>query len=129
MVTPLPESISNPDQKVRRKLVSLQTLVTFQSSSEVSKIRFEDYEILDVLGEREEAIAVQLKELLSSVTEAVREAIESEGELSVEINGALELKASAGIQYLFFNVGAGASKTNTMKVTLKTKVTPKDANS
>jgi len=109
--------------------VSLQTLVTFQSSSEVSKIRFEDYEILDVLGEREEAIAVQLKELLSSVTEAVREAIESEGELSVEINGALELKASAGIQYLFFNVGAGASKTNTMKVTLKTKVTPKDANS
>jgi hypothetical protein len=109
--------------------MSLQTLVTFQSSSEVSKIRFEDYEILDVLGEREEAIAVQLKELLSSVTEAVREAIESEGELSVEINGALELKASAGIQYLFFNVGGGASKTNTMKVTLKTKVTPKDADS
>jgi hypothetical protein len=129
MVTPLPESISNPDQEVRRKLLSLQTLVTFQASSEVSKIRFEDYEILDVLGEREEAIAVQLKELLSSVTEAVREAIESEGELSVEINGALELKASAGIQYLFFNVGAGASKTNTMKVTLKTKVTPKDATS
>ena len=109
--------------------MSLQTLVTFQASSEVSKIRFEDYEILDVLGEREEAIAVQLKELLNSVTEAVREAIESEGELSVEINGALELKASAGIQYLFFNVGAGASSTNTMKVTLKTKVTPKDANS
>ena len=109
--------------------MSLQTLVTFQSSSEVSKIRFEDYEILDLLGEREEAVAVQLKELLSSVTEAVREAIESEGELSVEINGSLELKASAGIQYLFFNVGAGASKTNTMKVTLKTKVTPKDATS
>jgi len=107
----------------------LQTLVTFQSSSEVSKVRFEDHEILDVLGKREEAIAVQLKELLSSVTEAVQEAIESEGELSFEINGALEMKASAGIQYLFFNVGAGASNTSTMKVTLKTKVAPKDANS
>ena len=109
--------------------MSLQTLVTFQASSEVSRIRFEDYEILDVLGEREEAIAVQLKELLNSVTEAVREAIESEGELSVEINGSLELKASAGIQYLFFNIGAGASNTSTMKVILKTKVTPKDINS
>lgn len=107
--------------------MALQTLVTFQSSSEVSKVRFGDLEILDVLGKREEAVAVQIKELLSSVTEAVREAIESEGELSVEINGALEMKASAGIQYLLFNVGASASKINTMKVTLKTKVAPKDS--
>lgn len=107
--------------------MTLQTLVTFQPSSEVSKVHFGDHEILDVLGTREEAIAIQLQELLSSVTQAVREAIESEGELSVEINGSLELKASAGIQYLFFNIGAGTSKTNTMKVTLKTKVTPKDA--
>ena len=76
--------------------MALQTLVTFQPSSEVSKIHFEDREILDVLGKREEAIAVQFKELLGSVTEAVQEAIESEGELSVEINGALELKAAAG---------------------------------
>ena len=109
--------------------MALQTLVTFQSSSEVSKIRFENHEILDVLGAREEAIAVQLKELLSSVTDEVREAIGSEGELSIEINGSVEMKASAGIQYLFFNVGAGASNTSTMKVTLKTKVAPKDANS
>lgn len=107
--------------------MALQTLVTFQPSSEVSKVRFEDHEILDVLGDREEAIAVQLKELLNSVTEAVREAIESEGELLVEINGSLEMKASAGIQYLFFNIGAGASQASTMKVTLKTKVVPKNA--
>jgi len=109
--------------------MALQTLVTFQSSSEVSKIRLGDREILDILGKREEAIAVQLKELLNSVTETIREAIESEGELSIELEGALELKAAAGVQYLFFNIGPSVGKTNTMKVAYKTKVAPKDAKS
>jgi hypothetical protein len=111
--------------------MALQTLVTFQSSDEVSKIHFEDYEILDTLGKREEAIAVRLKELLSSIMEAVQEGIESEGELSIEISGAIELKASAGvgIQYLLFNIGADASKTSTMKVAFKTRVIPKSISS
>ena len=108
--------------------MTLQTFVTFQSTSEVSTIRVENHEILDTLGKREEAMAVKLKELLSSVTEAVQGAIENEGELSVEISGALEMKASAGVQYLLFNIGPSVGKTNTMTVTLKTKVTPKDTN-
>jgi hypothetical protein len=109
--------------------MGLQTLVTFQSSDETTKIHFEDYEILDVLGSREGAIAIQLKQLINSVTESIREAIESEGELSVEISGSLELKASATLQYLLFNVGADASKNSTMKVTLTTKISPKEVKS
>jgi hypothetical protein len=108
--------------------MSLQLRITFQSLSEGSAIQVGEHEMLPVLGEREEAISVQLQELLNSVTEAVHEAIQSEGELTLEINGALQVTARAGIQYLFFNVGADASKTNTMKVTLKTKVIPKVVN-
>lgn len=102
----------------------IQTLVTFDPSTIVSKVRFENHEILDVLGKREEAIAVQFKELLASVTEAVQEAIEQEEELSIEISGSLDLKVAGGVQYLFFNVGSEAGKTNTMKVNFTTKITP-----
>ena len=58
----------------------------------------------------------------------VQDSIEVQGELTVEISGALELKASGGIQYLFFNVGGSASRTNAMKVTLKTRITPRGKN-
>lgn len=104
----------------------VETIVTFQSSSE-APVRMGDHEVLEVLGRREEAIAIKLKEMLTSVKEAVRDSIDGEGELSIEISGALEMKASAGIQYLVFNVGPSIGKTNAMKVTLKTKITSQDA--
>jgi len=106
--------------------MALQTVVTSQSDVEVSRAFLEDSELLDVLGSREEAIAVQLQELIRSVKESVQEALDSEGELSIEISGSLELKAAAGVGYLFFNVGADTSKNNTMKVTFKTKISPKE---
>lgn len=104
--------------------MTVKTVVTFQDLTETSKIKLEDRELLDVLGDREEAVAVQLGELLESVTESLRGALEHEGELTLEINGALDVKTAAGVKYLFFNAGADVTKHNTMKVTLKTKVMP-----
>jgi hypothetical protein len=111
--------------------MTLKTFVTFQSSSEVTEFHSENYEVLDTLGRREDALGVQLKDLLSSVTEEIQESIENEGELSIEVSGTIDLKASggAGVPSLFFNVGAEAGKVNTMKITLKTKVTPKNLSS
>lgn len=105
--------------------MALQTVVTFEQNADLSQIHLEDHKRLDVLGKREAAAAIQIKELLSSVSESVREAIEDEGELTVEIEGSLKMSAGAGIKYLLFNVGTDSSKVNTMKVTLKTKVSPK----
>lgn len=104
--------------------MAIETFITFQSSPQTIKIGSEDYERLETLGKPEEAVAVKLKELLSSVTEAVREVVEHESELAIEISGTMELKGRAGIQYLLFNVGTEASKANTMTVTLTTKVGP-----
>lgn len=104
--------------------MSIKTFVTFQESSEITKIRIDDREILDTLGSREEAIAVQLKELLTSVIGAVEQSISNEGELSVEINGSLGMKASGGVKYVLFNLGAEASSNSTMKVTFKTTIKP-----
>lgn len=103
----------------------LEMFVVSETSADISKIIYEDYEELDVLSSRTDAIGIQLRELIESVRKSVEGSIESEGELSLEISGAVELKASAGGQYLFFNIGGSASKNNTMKVSFKTKVSPK----
>jgi hypothetical protein len=104
-------------------------LVVFQSSSEVTETHSEHYEELDTLGKREKDLSIQLKDLLGDVIEAIQEEIKSESELSIEISGTIDLKATggAGVPSLLFNVGADAGKVNTMKVTLKTKVTPKNS--
>lgn len=109
--------------------MSIQTFVTFQEPSDTTKIHINDREILDTLGSREETIAVKLKELLTSVIGAVEESISSEGEISLEINGSLDMKASAGVKFVLFNIGAEASSNSTMKVAFKTTIKPNNANS
>lgn len=80
--------------------------------------------LLEVLGGREEALALQLADLFGSVMWSLSKSIDSSAELAIEVTGSLDLKASAGIKYLVFNVDGDVSKANTMKLVLKTKLEP-----
>jgi len=88
------------------------------------KIQFEDVTVVETLGETEESLAVKIDDVLEAVCRQVRSSITTESELIVEMTGSVALKANAGAKWLFFNVGGGAEKSDSLKVTLKTKISP-----
>jgi hypothetical protein len=104
--------------------MSLKAVVVAADPLISRKVRLEDYDLVDVLGEAEEAIAVQINEVIKAISEAIRESITDESELTVEITGSISLKAEGGVKWLFFNVGGGTTKSDTLKVVLKTKIKP-----
>ena len=53
----------------------IETLVTFESTDESTDMYIDGTKLLDVLGEREEAVALQLKELITSGIDAAIETI------------------------------------------------------
>jgi len=89
------------------------------------KLQIDGVELRDILGDREEAVAVQINELFNAITESVASDLTSEGELEIEITGSIALKAEGGVKWLFINAGGSATSTDTMKVKLKTKIGPK----
>jgi len=103
----------------------IKTYVTAVDPTSVGSLQVEDKEILEVLGTQETAVAVQLQELLGSVTEAITASLEVESQLTLEVTGSISLKAEGGVKYLFFNLGAEAGATGTMKVVLSTTLRPK----
>jgi hypothetical protein len=105
--------------------MTIKVYATAVDPASVSSLQTEDEEILTTLGPDEETVAIQLQELFESVTEALSTKIDVESQLTVEINGSVSLKAQGGLKYLFFNIGAEASNTNTMKVTVSTTLHPK----
>jgi hypothetical protein len=102
----------------------LNVYVISSNDPQAQKLRVEDYELVDVLGKTEDAFAVKIEELFSSVLEPVSKIVSQDSELTVEISGDVTLKAEGGAKWLFFNAGGSTSKTNSMKVTLKTKISP-----
>ena len=104
--------------------MSLQALVVAAGSSESAKVHLDDRTLVPVLGDSEDTIAVKLEELVGAISESVRQTITSESELTLEIAGSISLSGQAGGKWLFFNVGASASKSDTVKVVLKTTITP-----
>ncbi len=107
------------------KTVTIKVYATAVDPTSVSSLQTEDEEILTTLGSQEETVAIQLQELFESVTESISAKLEVESQLTIEINGSVSLKAQGGFKYLFFNVGAETGSTNSMKVTLSTKLHPK----
>lgn len=107
----------------------VKTYVTTVDPSEISSLDTEDgtIEILSTLGTEEDAVAVQLQELFSSVTEAIANSLEAESKLTIEITGSVSLKAQGGVKYFLVNAGAEAGKTMGMKVVLSTTLQPKKA--
>ena len=67
---------------------------------------------------------MQIDEVVKTISESIRGSITDESELTVEITGSISLKAEGGVKWLFFNVGGGTTKSDTLKVTLKTKISP-----
>lgn len=102
----------------------LNVYVISSKDSQSQKLRVEDYELVDVLGKTEEAVAVKIEELFTSVIESLSKVVPQESELTLEISGDVTLKAEGEAKWLFFNAGGSASKTDSMKVTLKTKINP-----
>ncbi|MEM8718810.1 MAG: hypothetical protein AAGE84_05815 [Cyanobacteria bacterium P01_G01_bin.39] len=102
----------------------IKTYITTVDSEEVSDLKIDNEETLDILGTREENIAVQLEELFSSVTEAISSSIDVESKLTIEITGSISMKAKGDIKYLFFNAGAETGTTGGMKVVLSTTLKP-----
>lgn len=105
--------------------MSIKMYATTVDPSAVSSLNIEGKEILPTLGPGEDAIAVQLEELFTAVTEDISGSLQVESQLTLEITGSLSLKAQGGIKYLFFNVGAEVGTTGTMKVSLSTTLKPK----
>jgi hypothetical protein len=104
----------------------IQAYVTTIDPAEATSLKIEDQEILPTLGPDEEAVAVQLQELFTAVTQSITASLEVESKLTLEITGSISLKIQGGVKYLFFNVGGEAGTTGTMKVTLSTTLNPKN---
>ena len=104
--------------------MAIQAYVTTSDPDKVSSLNLGGEKLLSTLGEEEDKIAVQLQELFESVVSAVTPNIQTEAKLTVEVAGAVSLKVSGGVKYLFFNVGGEAGTTGTMKVSLSTTLKP-----
>src|SRR6185369_10765778 len=103
----------------------IKAYATTESPETAKGVKIDDKEILKTLGDKDTAVAVQLQELFASVTESITASLEVESQLVIEITGSVSLKAQGSTKYLFFNVGAEAGATGTMKVTLNTTLKPK----
>lgn len=92
-------------------------------NQKIRRLRISQEEVLQQ-GKDEEAIAVQLKELFTSVTESIKTSLDVESQLMIEVSGSLDLKVEGGTKYLFLNLGGHAAANGTMKVVLTTTIKP-----
>lgn len=104
--------------------MGVEILVHTSDEADLEEIQFDDYQVVDVLGKKEKDFALKIDELYSEVIESVGKSLKHESELTIEITGSINLKANAGAKWLLFKVGGSAEKTNSMTITLKTKIKP-----
>ena len=103
----------------------IKVLATTFDPNIANSVNVGEKEILTTLGDQEESVAVQLRELFASITKSITASLEVESQLNIQISGSLSLKAQGGTKYLFFNVGAEAGATAAMKILLSTTLKPK----
>ncbi|MBP1918225.1 hypothetical protein [Youngiibacter multivorans] len=104
--------------------MSIKVYFVSSNIEEASSTKIDDRTILGTLGDRNEAVAVQLKELFESVTEAIKPSIKTKSDVIIELTGSMDIKMEGSIKYLIFNAGASGTASGTMKVTLKTELIP-----
>jgi hypothetical protein len=104
--------------------MSIEVRAISTDPKSASSIQLDGRKMERMLGPQEDAIAVQLNELLTAVRDAISKSVEIESDLEIEITGGITLKADGAVKYLFFNVGGSTESKDTIKVTLKTKVRP-----
>lgn len=104
--------------------MSIKVYFVSSNIEEASSTKIDDRTILGTLGDRNEAVAVQLKELFESVTEAIKPSIKTKSDVIIELTGSMDIKMEGSVKYLIFNAGASGTAAGTMKVTLKTELIP-----
>jgi len=82
-----------------------------------------DYDINETLR-GEAGAAVEISEILDNVLDSIAGKLREPAELTIEIGAGAELSASGGVKWLVLNIGAGAKSSETVKISVKTKVHP-----
>lgn len=106
--------------------MSLEIFVVGQELGPETPIQLEGRRLEQFLGDEEETPAVQIQQLLESLTESIGKSIRQKSRLEIELSGSVELKGKGGVQWLLFNIGGESSRTSTLKVTVETTVEPAD---
>ena len=105
--------------------MALTALVTTGEMTKTGKIRTEEYDVVEIMGDSDGEIAVRLEELMRSVSESLEKSISAEAELTLEVSGSMSLRGSGEARFLFFNVGGTGTTSNSLKVVLRTSIAPK----
>jgi hypothetical protein len=107
--------------------MAIKTYVTAADGQDAGSIKTDEGEFLATLGSQEENVAIQMSELFSSISNSVAEFLQVESQLTIEITGAVKIKAQGGVNYLFFNAGAEMETNGGMKVVFTTTLKPKSS--
>src|SRR5262245_37978145 len=107
--------------------MSVEIRAVFTDPKNAPSIELDGEKMEQMFGPHEDAVALRINEMLTTVRESVERSVTEESELSIEVSGDITLKVDGGVKYLLFNVGGSAETKNTMKVTLKTKVKPRSS--
>lgn len=106
--------------------MTVKTIVVSSDKDEPVRYNSErGYEKVDLLGDSADDIGLRIDEIVASISDSIRNSIDKESELSIEITGSASFKGDAQVKWLVFNVGGSATESETLKVTLKTKILPK----
>lgn len=103
----------------------LEMRIEFEESSSKNPL-------LGELGKKSEEEEWKIGDILEAAAESLRERIESESILTIELSGQvrLENRADANVGKIFFTIAGGRTgeKTTATKITLETKIKPRRLN-
>ena len=92
----------------------------------------EEYEELEIAGQKlltmrggKEEKAIDLKELLESITDEVSGCITEPCDMTLELSGSTTYGAGGGLKALIIDISGKAEKTSGIKITLNIKINPK----
>lgn len=104
--------------------MTVKIYITSIETQQIRRLKLSEKDIIPAV-EGEDAVAIQMNEIISSITESISSSLEVESALTIEIAGSVGLKIEGGTKYLFFNVSGGVEAHGSMKVTLATTIKPK----
>lgn len=103
------------------------TIATYVTTSDVKSgpILLDETELIPTLTAESRKAALRLESIFSDISASVQAMIRTECELTIEIEGRVNIVAEGKGTILLFNVGASGTQSEAMKVVFKTKLQPK----
>lgn len=104
--------------------MSMEILVTTTDSKPENLSLPDERQVFDYLGDSDEQIvpSVRVKEIVDKVFDEIKESVDFECSVELELSGSLTLTGSGEAKYLFFNVGGGVETVTSMSVKINTKL-------